>query len=546
MFLSFLSGKAKLTPLFIMALLTLSVRANEMPAAEKSSSDTEPSSIIVENASGTIAIEIPQAEPQSNDDTAGSAGMSTVANEITTELATETTYPASTVQALRDQVIEQLPQAESVDLGKPMAVESPAPASITDSKKAPQSPATETEQAAEVTVVESVAQVSEEDGRAFVLLGKEVPPATSTRLMWQPSQGFAGLYSPTPVLVVNGKHKGPTLCLTAAVHGDELNGIEMVRQIMYTLDIEKLNGTVVGVPIVNLQGFHRGTRYLTDRRDLNRYFPGNTSGSSADRIAHSFFHEVILHCDAVVDLHTGSFYRTNLPQLRADLTNPQVVELTKGFGSTVVLHGEGSKGTLRYAAVQAGIPAVTLEAGGPMMLDKDAVDHGVKAIRTLLNKLGMLKQFSLWGDPEPVYYTSVWERAEQGGILFSNVKLGSRVNKGQVLGVVTDPITNVSTQIRSQHRGRILGLALNQVVQPGFAAYHVGIQAPKEDVSEPSPVIDHKALTNSQEAAEPARPFSVEPQGGETPLDASAEALLPGDGDSLPSNDAGIADPVEH
>jgi hypothetical protein len=422
--------------------------------------------------------------------------------EIAEQLDHQSASSAANVPVLPAQEIEPLPRAESIDLGKPVEAAKPV---VEEMLEHSEPSAKENDEPAKLgddnSVAEQVEAATDTVGRPFVLLGTEVPPATSTRLMWQPSQGFAGLYSPTPVLVVNGQHKGPTLCLTAAVHGDELNGIEMVRQIMYSLDIDKLRGTVVGVPIVNLQGFHRGTRYLTDRRDLNRYFPGKTGGNSADRIAHSFFHEVILHCDAVVDLHTGSFYRTNLPQLRADLTNPQVVELTQGFGSTVVLHGEGSKGTLRYAAVKAGIPAVTLEAGGPMMLDKDAVDHGVKAIRTLLNKLGMVKQFSLWGDPEPVYYTSIWERAEQGGILFSHVKLGSRVSEGQVLGVVTDPITNVSSEIRSQHRGRILGLALDQVVQPGFAAYHVGIQAPKEQVSPPSPVIDHqteKSLVSEQ------------------------------------------------
>lgn len=322
----------------------------------------------------------------------------------------------------------------------------------------------------------------------FVLLGTEVPPATSTRLAWAPSQSFEGIYSATPVLVVNGAEPGPTLCLTAAVHGDELNGVETVRRVLYNLDADKLKGTVVGVPIVNLQGFHRTSRYLSDRRDLNRYFPGDPGGSSASRIAHSFFHEVIKHCSAVVDLHTGSFYRTNLPQLRGDLRNPQVVKLTESFGSTVVLHSEGSEGTLRRAAVEAGIPAVTLEAGAPMVLSEDSVSHSVKGIRTLLNHLDMVSKFSLWGDPEPVYYNSTWQRAPEGGIVFSSVSLGQVVRKGDLLGTVTNPITNVRTEIRSSYNGRILGMALNQVVQPGFATHHIGIQAPQEQISAPEDV----------------------------------------------------------
>ncbi|ROS01436.1 hypothetical protein EDC56_1877 [Sinobacterium caligoides] len=418
-----------------------------------------------------------------------------------------------------------LQRAESIDLGKPLTEVEPAIQKGDSSVKA--RPHVESQLGAmKVKAVNAeaenqqgrgddaghegapaakeVATAASELANPLVLLGAEVPPATSTRLMWSPSQGFAGLYSPTPVLVVNGAHNGPTLCLTAAIHGDELNGIEMVRRVMYSLDADELRGAVIGVPIVNLQGFHRGTRYLTDRRDLNRYFPGDPSGSSAARIAYSFFHEVIAHCDAVVDLHTGSFYRTNLPQLRADLTKPQVVKLTKGFGSTVVLHGEGSSGTLRHEAVAVGIPTVTLEAGGPMLLDESSVSHGVKAIRTLLNQLDMLKQFSLWGDPEPVYYNSVWERAEQGGILFSRVKLGARVKEGQLLGVITDPITNVRSEILSKHHGRVLGIALNQVVQPGFAAYHVGIQAPEEQVSKPSPVTIHHQEAKPAESAQSA------------------------------------------
>lgn len=324
----------------------------------------------------------------------------------------------------------------------------------------------------------------QESVRNLVLLGTEVPPRTSTRLAWAPTQSFEGIYIATPVLVVNGVEPGPTLCLTAALHGDELNGIETVRRVLYNLDPSKLKGAVIGVPIVNLQGFHASSRYLSDRRDLNRFFPGDPNGSSASRLAYSFFHEVIVHCSALVDLHTGSFFRTNLPQLRGDLNDPRVLELTKGFGSTVVVHSEGASGTLRRSAVEAGIPAVTLEAGGPSVLDEGSVNHSVKGIRTLINHLGMTTRFSLWGDPQPVYYNSVWQRAPVGGIVFSRVALGQTVKKGDVLGTVTNPITNVRSRIVSSYNGRVIGMALNQVVQPGFATHHIGIAAPKGQVSQ--------------------------------------------------------------
>src|SRR5690606_28019864 len=160
-----------------------------------------------------------------------------------------------------------------------------------------------------------------------------------------------------------------------------------------------LAGTVVGVPIVNLQGFHRNSRYLPDRRDLNRYFPGNPTGSAASRIAHSLFSQVIRHCSALVDLHTGSFHRTNLPQVRGDLNDEAVGKRTAGFGSTVILHSSGGEGTLRRAAVDAGIPAVTLEAGMPLQVKETAVDHSVKAIYPLLDTFGMYNKRSLWGNP---------------------------------------------------------------------------------------------------------------------------------------------------
>lgn len=321
----------------------------------------------------------------------------------------------------------------------------------------------------------------------LLLLDTEIGPSTSARLSWTPQDGFESIAVPTPVLVVNGAHQGPTLCITAAVHGDELNGIEVVRRVLYELDSETLTGAVIGVPIVNLQGFRRASRYLPDRRDLNRFFPGNTSGSSASRLAHSFFTEVIEHCDTLVDVHTGSFHRTNLPQLRADLESPEINAMTSHFGTTVVLHSPGAEGTLRRAASDAGIPAVTLEAGEPARVQEDAVAHGARSIMTLMHELGMTEQSVRWRGRQPVYYRSRWERADQGGVLYSTVELGDDVEKDQLLGTVTDPITNVRSEIRASQGGRILGMALPQFVMPGFAAYRIGIEGgPKLDLADPN------------------------------------------------------------
>ncbi len=328
------------------------------------------------------------------------------------------------------------------------------------------------------SVVPLAEAVTTAEGKAepMHLLNTDIPPGTAMRLSWSATELFEGVPVSTPVLVVNGAFPGPTLCLTAAVHGDELNGIEIVRRVLHEIEPQKLSGAVIGVPIVNVQGFRRGSRYLPDRRDLNRYFPGNSNGSAAARIAHSLITNIIVHCDALVDLHTGSFERVNLPQIRADLRNRDVVTLTLGFGSMVVLHSEPIIGTLRHASTLAGIPAVTVEAGGPSQLELAEVKQGVKGIKILLTTLDMVKKIRLWADPEPVYYRSSWVRVNNGGILLSDVSLGSTVREGDLLGTITDPMNNARTELRSPYAGRIIGMARNQVVMPGFAAFHVGIQ----------------------------------------------------------------------
>ncbi len=309
-------------------------------------------------------------------------------------------------------------------------------------------------------------------------LGAPIQRGTMERRQWSAAQPLAGLALPSSVLVASGATAGPTVCLTAAVHGDELNGVEIIRRIMYNLDAATMSGTVIGVPIVNMHGFRRSSRYLPDRRDLNRYFPGNPAGSSAARIAYSFFNDVIRHCDWLIDIHTGSFHRTNLPQLRADLSNEAVTTLSQHFGELTVLHSPGAAGTLRRAATQAGVPAVVIEAGEPLRLQPEAVSQGVKAIRVALRRLGILPGDIRQNVKQPVFYESIWLRAEQSGVLISQVALGKNVKVGDVLGTVTDPITNQQSKITAPRSGRVLGMALNQMVMPGFAAFHLGIDDP--------------------------------------------------------------------
>ncbi|MEQ8912057.1 MAG: succinylglutamate desuccinylase/aspartoacylase family protein [Pseudomonadales bacterium] len=369
------------------------------------------------------------------------------------------------------------------DAGAATEVEAEPEAEVADAATAAGEGASASE-AGEAVPVAGEEAVAMPEATALEMLGERIEPGTFARLSWAATETFAGNDIPAAVLVAHGVSPGPTLCLTAAIHGDELNGIETVRRVLHQIDPGRLAGTVIGVPIVNLQGFQRSSRYLPDRRDLNRFFPGNARGSAASRIAYSLFSQVILQCSALVDLHTGSFHRTNLPQLRADLNDAKVVEVTQGFGSTVILHSPGGDGTLRGAATAAGIPAVTLEAGMPLQVQEDAVNHSVKGIFTLLDTMGMYGKRSLWGNPEPIYYQSRWVRADHGGILAGEVKLGRRVQPGDVLGTVIDPISNEQNVILSPYQGRVIGMAMDQFVMPGYATFHIGIEAAVSEATE--------------------------------------------------------------
>lgn len=428
-------------------------------AAQEAAADTAPAGEAVATPEPMRPAPPPSDEPAPGDHSAPASGEKTI-EPLTEPPETEAADAAADEPAREAASAEPAPQ-EPEKLG--LAIDTLA--------------AEVEEDRAPVPLADAVTRAAETStAKPLALLGSEVPPGTYQRLGWSATELFEGVPISSPVLVVNGTLPGPTLCLAAAIHGDELNGIEMVRRVMHGLNPQRLSGAVVGVPIVNLQGFRRGSRYLPDRRDLNRFFPGNPNGSAASRIAYSFFTQVVANCDALVDLHTGSFERANLPQLRADLRDPDVVTLTQGFGATVILHSDPADGTLRGAATAAGIPTVTLEAGGPSELELEEVMHGVKGIETLLNTLGMVRKTRLWGDPEPVYYRSVWVRANRGGILLADVSLGSSVQRGDLLGTITDPMTNSSTNLYAPFSGRVIGMARNQVVMPGFAAFHVGYQ----------------------------------------------------------------------
>ncbi|WP_295361947.1 succinylglutamate desuccinylase/aspartoacylase family protein [Arenimonas sp.] len=357
----------------------------------------------------------------------------------------------------------------------------------------------------------------------LAILDRLVVPGTRMQLEWRPPGGISTAEIPSPVVVTRGALAGPVLCLVAGVHGDEINGIEIVRQLSHSLDPTRLSGTVIGVPIVNVHGYSRGSRYLPDRRDLNRFFPGTRQGSIASRIANAFFQDVVSHCDMLVDFHTGSFERSNLPQVRADLTRPEVLEFSRHFGNTVVLHSPGNKGMLRVAATAVGIPSVTFEAGSPGRLETAEIAQAVAAIERLMVHTGMREDPSAASaeegldpeviakrpEPAPIFLDSRWVRANSGGLLISEVTLGQHVQAGQRLGRVIDPVANVERYLLAPVAGRVIGMSQNQVVLPGYAAYHLGIQTSEQravqDAGEARPVVEEDPDPGERpEAPDPA------------------------------------------
>jgi predicted deacylase len=333
------------------------------------------------------------------------------------------------------------------------------------------------------------------------LLGQPIAAGDQRRLPLPVTETFVGEDASTPVIVVAGVQAGPVLCLTAGIHGDELNGIEVVRRTLDRAKPDELKGTLVGIPIVNLAAFRRSSRYMPDRRDLNRFFPGSPRGSSASRLAWSVFEKVVRRCDALVDVHSGSFHRTNLPQVRGDLRRPDVLKLARAFGSEIAIHNEGRSGTLRRAASEAGIPAITYEAGEPMRFQSDEIERGVVGVERMLARLGMrLGNTADAPDPE-LYYRARWIRADDGGILAARAKLGDTVKANQVLGTIFDPISNEKSTIRATHSGRVIGVALDQLVMPGFAAFHIATDEPMTEGS----IVPAAALPSVDEGVEPLR-----------------------------------------
>ncbi len=279
-----------------------------------------------------------------------------------------------------------------------------------------------------------------------------------------------------PVTVINGVEEGARLWLSAAIHGDEINGVEIIRQVVEQINPKKLRGTLIAVPIVNIFGFIAQSRYLPDRRDLNRAFPGSPNGSLAARLAHLFMKEIVSRCTHGIDLHTASDHRINLPQIRANLQDKATYYCAKAFGTSIIIHANLRDGSLREAASRKGIPILLYEGGEALRFDTEAIDAGVAGILQVMNYLRMIEVASLCCANNAIEVdSSKWIRASRGGILILQINLGERVQKKQLLGIISDAFGEKKTHVRSPIEGMVIGHTQCPLVNQGDAVIHLAV-----------------------------------------------------------------------
>ena len=278
-----------------------------------------------------------------------------------------------------------------------------------------------------------------------------------------------------PLRVIRGKKDGPVVFVSAAIHGDELNGIEIIRRFRKLSILKKLKGTVIVVPIVNVYGVMNLSRYLPDRRDLNRSFPGSFKGSLAARIAKIFFDEVVSKCSLGIDLHTASIHKSNLPQVRTNIDNEYTFALAKAFEAPVVLHSELRDGSLRAVAEEKGVPILLYEAGEALRFDERSIRIGVKGIVNVLRENGMLpKSLHKKTLKTPIVTReSSWIRATESGMLRTIKALGDTVEKDEVIAYIDEPLDDVFFEIRSPFSGVIIGKSEIPLIQEGDAIFHI-------------------------------------------------------------------------
>lgn len=309
--------------------------------------------------------------------------------------------------------------------------------------------------------------------------GTPVAPGETAELRLKVAESYTAEPVTVPVTVVRGA-PGLTVFVTATVHGDELNGVGILRGLLNDTDFSALRGTLIAVPVVNVPGFLNQDRRLPDRRDLNRSFPGSRRGSLTARLADTLFREVIRKSDFGIDLHTAGGERTNYPQVRADLSRSGVAELASAFGCSLIVAGAGPEGSLRRTAVAAGVPTIVYEAGSARRLERPVIAVGIAGVLNVLRHLKMMP-----GEPASpplrlLIDSTRWIRSKTGGILDLRVDLGQPLRRGQAISVNTNPFGRERSQLKAPYAGVVLGLTQLPLVHPGDAICHVARLAPQE------------------------------------------------------------------
>lgn len=309
----------------------------------------------------------------------------------------------------------------------------------------------------------------------FVLGGESIAPGARALI----DIPVARLSNHTPVAlpvhVVHGRRAGPVLFVSAAIHGDEVLGVEIIRRLLNISGLSSLKGTLLCIPIVNVFGFLSQERYLPDRRDLNRVFPGATKGSLAAQLAHLFLNEIVARSNYGIDLHTGAINRENLPQIRADFTDENLDRLARAFAAPAMLESAIPEGSLRQAAAKLGVGILLYEAGEALRLNELSVRAGVRGIQNVMHELGMLPaRFSNRPKHGSVFArNSRWARSPDAGLFRAYKSLGDSVSKGDIMGVVTNPYEGVNTDVKAPTDGVIIGRINIAVVNRADALFHI-------------------------------------------------------------------------
>lgn len=275
--------------------------------------------------------------------------------------------------------------------------------------------------------------------------------------------------------VTHGRTNGPIMFVSAGIHGDEIIGVEIVRRLLRVPNLLSLHGTLVVVPIVNTFGFINRSRYLPDRRDLNRSFPGSTEGSLASRLAHIFLTEIVARCDLGIDLHSAAIHRTNLPQIRISANNERITKLAKVFGAPVILQSNLRDGSLRAAAADIGKDVLLFEAGEALRFDEMSIRAGVAGVLRVMHHIGMISSKGIAKTKMPSQFceTSNWVRAPAGGLLRAFRADGDVVSQGDLLAAVSDPFGGEEVEILAPFDGIIVGRAVMPIINEGDALFHL-------------------------------------------------------------------------